>query len=414
MTKKLIGLIITAFLNASFFQEIIILPASDSDIYIYGTVYTEDNEEYTGQIRWGKEEAFWFDHFNSSKPKNDNLQYLSRSEERELNHRSEEVALKGLFGWTNFDSDHTHSFSCQFGNIKAIEIGRRDRVEVELKNGDTIKLEGGSNDIDTYIQVADPELGNIKLEWNRVERVEFKNSPQSFESYYGAPLYGTVLTESGVSFTGYVQWDHDERLAHDELNGENRDGDIDLEFGKIKKIVKSFRGSEITLHSGRTLELKGTNDVNDENRGIIVNIPGQGRVDIPWDEFEEVDFVEPKMGIINYDDFDGFEHINGSVITTNGKTYKGQIVYDLDETYQFEILNGELDDIEYFIPFQLVKSIEPSRRDRAIVQLKSGQNLKLEDSVDVSEDHDGVLVFADTNDDDPVYIKWEDIEIINL
>ncbi len=413
MTRKFIALLVTVIINTAFFEELDILPSSDSDIYIYGKVYTDDDQEYEGQIRWGKEEAFWFDHFNSSKPENENLDYLSKSEIRNLDDRYHEKSIKSLFNWdVSWGNDHTHSFSCEFGNIEAIDIGRKGRIELTLKNGNKLKLKGGSNDIGTDVQVTDSSIGHIKVDWDRIERVEFMNAPASFESYYGQPLYGTVEAESGETFTGYVQWDHDERLAQDELNGKNRDGEIDLEFGNIKNIERSVRGAIVTTLSGRSIKLRGTNDVNDSNRGIIVNIPGQGRVDIPWDEFEKVTFTEPKMGIINYDDYDAAKDITGSVKTEDGETINGKIIYDLDETYQFEILNGKKDDIEYFIPFQLIKSIDPSSRKRALITLKSGMTIKLEDSVDVNDDHDGLLVFD--NNDEPTYITWDEVDRITF
>ena len=413
MIQKLIALIITACLNVAFVNNIEILPSSNSDIYIYGKVYTDDDDVYEGQIRWGKEEAFWFDHFNSSKPENENLEFLSRKELRNLDGDHNYSEIKSLFNWeVSWGNDHTHSFSCEFGNIKALEIGRRGRLELELKNGEKLDLEGGSNDIGTYVQVTDPTLGHIKVDWDRIERVEFMQAPVGFESHYGAPLYGTVESESGEEFTGYVQWDHDERLAYDELNGKNRDGEIDLEFANIKSIERDIRSAIVTTQSGRSLKLRGTNDVNSENRGIIVNIPGQGRVDIPWDEFERVTFSTPKMGIVNYDDYDASLEIRGSVETEDGDKVDGRIIYDLDESYQFEILNGKKDGIEYFIPFQLIKSIQPSSRKRAVVTLKSGKELKLEDSVDVNEDHDGLLVFG--SDDEPRYIPWHDVASIRL
>ena len=41
---------------------------SQSDkAFIYGTVSTIDGEKYKGQIRWGDEETFWEDEFNSTK-----------------------------------------------------------------------------------------------------------------------------------------------------------------------------------------------------------------------------------------------------------------------------------------------------------------------------------------------------------
>ena len=404
---------ITACLNAAFVNNIEILPTSDRDIYIYGKVYTDDDEVYEGQIRWGKEEAFWFDHFNSSKPENENLEYLSRKEIKSLDEDHYRSDIKSLFGWeVNWGNDHTHSFSCEFGNIKSLEIGRRGRIELELKNGEKLELEGGSNDIGTYVQVSDQSIGHIKVDWDRIERVEFMQAPIGYDSYYGAPLYGTVEVESGEQFTGYVQWDHDERLANDELNGKNRDGEIDLEFGNIKSIARDSRSSIVTTNSGRSLNLRGTNDVNNENRGVIVNIPGQGRVDIPWDEFEIVTFSTPKMGIINYDDYDASIEISGTVETEEGDKVDGRIVYDLDEAYQFEILNGKKDGIEYHIPFQLIKSIHPASRKKTVVKLKSGKEIKLEDSVDVNEDHDGLLVFG--SDDEPKYIPWHEVESISF
>ena len=412
MTQKLLVIVIAAFFNATYLETIDFFSAEDKDIYIYGKVTTDDGEVYTGQIRWGKEEAFWFDFFNSSKPKNENLDYLSKSELKELRKRKYNTSWgKNLFDWGDNWNGNTHQFACQFGNIKSIEMGRGQKITVTFKDNSTIKLKGGSNDIDTYIQVTDKEVGHVKLEWDRIEQVDFMKATGGFESYYGLPLYGTVTSETGETFTGYVQWDHDERMAHDELNGKMKDGDVDLEFGNISKIKKQGRGSLVTLSSGRTLELRGTNDVNKENRGIIVNIPGQGRVDIPWNEFEEVSFTTPKGGVVDYDNFDGYKEISGTIRLENGQSHSGRLVFDLDEDRQLEILNGSYDDIEYFIPFSIIKSIKPSGRNRSNVSLVSGQTLELEDSVDVSDDNDGLLVFKDGSDD-PEYILWEDIEEI--
>ena len=79
MKNKLLIIILYAFLNALLLNSYTSLMANGS-MYIYGTVVTIDDEEYTGQIRWGKEEAFWFDMFNSSKRKNENLKLLSNDD----------------------------------------------------------------------------------------------------------------------------------------------------------------------------------------------------------------------------------------------------------------------------------------------------------------------------------------------
>ena len=415
MLRKLLIVLFTAFLNAAYINYIEEIPSGESGLYIYGKIYTDNDGVYTGQIRWGDEESFWFDHFNSSKPENEYIDYLSKSERRALSDDGDNV-LSGFIrigrnnSWSN---SHTHQFACQFGHIKAIEIGRGDNVELELKDGTKIDLEGGSNDIETDVQINDVEIGHITIDWDDIERVEFMSAPASLNSYFGSPLYGTAELESGEQFTGFIQWDHDERLANDILNGETEDGDMEIKFGNIGKIEKARRGSDVTTKSGRTMHLRGTNDVNDDNRGIIVNIPGSGRIDIPWDEFESVTFTEFSSIDISYDDFKGHDGISGTVITEGGDKHTGKIVYDLDETYLFEILNGEHDDIEYSIPFQSIQTIKPISRKRTEVTLHDGTTVKLENSVDVSDDNDGILIF-EGNNDDPVYVPWEDVSEIKI
>ncbi|MEL6390896.1 MAG: hypothetical protein AAFQ02_12125, partial [Bacteroidota bacterium] len=211
MKRKLILIAITAFVNAAFISRIDTIASPESTILLYGTVYTEDDQVYTGQMRWGKEEAFWFDFFNSQKPENEFLDYLSRDEINQLEqqHSDNNFLSLGRNRWRwNYDSDHTHQFSCQFGDIKSMTLGRGSRVKLELKTGEVIKLKGGSNDIKTDVQIIDEEMGHLKLNWDRITKVEFSQAPNDLTSYYGAPLYGTVTTEGDETFTGFVQWDH--------------------------------------------------------------------------------------------------------------------------------------------------------------------------------------------------------------
>ena len=81
-------------------------------------------------------------------------------------------------------------------------------------------------------------------------------------------------------------------------------------------------------------------------------------------------------------------------------------------TFSYEILNGKLDDMEFNIPFNLIKSIQPKGRHSSIIELKNGEKLRLEESKDVSNSNDGVLVFMGRKDSE--YIEWEDIEEIRI
>ena len=415
MLRKILLIAITALINTLYINYFDTTFGS-SEIYIYGTVTTEDNNEYTGQLRWGKEEIFWFDMFNSSKPENENLDYLSKDEIASLDknhkwHRGNiDIPFVKKWNWNN--NDHSHAFAMRFGDISKIEVRRGERVVVHLKSGEKIKLKGGANDIGTEIQVNDKEVGNIKLDWDRVTEIKFASSPGDTENQFGVPLYGTVTTRD-ASFTGFVQWDHDERMSKDELNGEYEDGEVDIAFGSITSIERISRGSEVNLASGRTFKLYGTNDVNSDNRGIIVNIENLGRLDIPWDEFEKVVFTEaPNSNHLSYDSFTkGRDQIRGSVISSKA-TYNGRIAYDLDEGYLCEMLNGRLDDIEYSIPFEYIQAIEPKDEDGSEITLRSGKKIYLEDVVDVSSENDGVIIFKEGNGEQ--YVQWDDITSINL
>ncbi len=392
-----------------------LIAQSASEGWLYGKVTTWGGDIYEGQLRWGKEEAFWTDMFNASKIENENLEYLDRDTKRAL------VESRGWGHgnkWGNWISknislsnyDFTHQFSCQFGEIKQIKKSSRSKVQVTMRDNRQMRLEGsGYNDIGTKIRVYDPEIGKLELNWSDIETIDFLATPKNWESKIGSPLFGEVESWTG-KYEGYIIWDKDERVTSDKLDGETRDADMSIEFGNIVSIEERGNGSEVTLKSGRSYRMDDSNDVDDGNRGIVVVMPGKGRVVIAWDDFEKVTFKDvPSIDMKTYNSFTKPEKIHGTVTTQNGKTYTGRIVYDLDEEFSYEILNGAIKDTEFEIPFRLVKSIEPRQSDESVVTLKSGEKYELEDSQDVNERNTGILVFENENDG-PVYIYWEDVE----
>lgn len=380
--------------------------------FIYGKLTTIDGETYTGQIRWGKEEAYWGDIFNGTKEENENYRYLSREERNDLrDDRRSNNRWSGInISWSN-DYEVTHVFQARFGDLSKIEIRRRSEVELTLRNGEQFYIKDGSNDIGTDVTIMDDEMGKMKFRWSRIEMVEFMDTPKSLSSTLGEPLYGTVKYYGG-EITGVIQWDHDERLSTDKLDGDTRDGDMSIEFGKLRSIERDRSGSNVVTKSGRELYLRGSNDVNSENRGIIVNTDF-GRVDIPWREFKQVTFADsPGSALKSYKAFSNVKKLSGTVTTTDGKTLSGDIVYDLDEEYNFEMLQGKDDDVEYIIPMENIKTIVPKNYDNSQITLKDGTELILGETRDVNEDNDGVLVF--TGSGDPTYVKWEDIKEITF
>lgn len=388
------------------------ISAQTDQVFIYGKIHTVDGDTYQGAIRWGKEEIYWSDMFNSSKTRNPYLRYLSREDSEKLDQHNDN-SISTIFGDIELNgtwsSSHEHTFACNFGDIKTLYVKNGDRVEVILKNGEEIDLEGGSNDIGANIVILDEDMGKIVLRWSRIDKIEFMKTPRELHARFGEPLYGTVITDHGA-FTGLIQWDHDERISTDKLDGDHKDGEISIAFGKIKSIESAGRGSEIVLKSGKEIYLTGSNDVNYDNRGIIVNIPKVGRVDIKWDDFRKVTFDDlPEKLIENYESFAIAKEIKGTIVLRNGDRISGRLAYDLDETFDIEMLNGNDNDIQYSIPFRNIKRIAPRNFEYSNIELKNGLKILLGEEQDVSDKNDGILVFGSG---EPKYFSWKEIEEI--
>ena len=421
---KLIHLF-TLFIAFLIANSISLTAQNSSEAWLYGQVTTWDGDTYEGQLRWGKEEAFWTDMFNASKTENENLTYLDNDIKNRIaesrNNRNGWSTGRSWGGWGSRNVNHNnghnfiHQFSVQFGDIQQIKRKNSSKVYVKMRDGETIKLNGTNyNDVGSKIRVYDPEIGKIELDWSDVEIVDFKPTPKGFKSTIGEPLYGKVKSWTG-DYEGYIIWDKDERVGSDKLDGETRDADMSIEFANIVSIKQRGNSSEVTLKSGRTYRMGDSNDVDNGNRGVIVVMPGKGRVVIDWDDFDEVVFTDkPTVELKSYNSFVKPERIYGTVTTEDGKTYTGKIVYDLDETYSYEILDGQIKDTEFEIPFRAIKSIQPRGGDESLVTLKSGEKYELDDAQDVNEKNTGILVFDKAEENDPIYIFWEDVKLVEL
>lgn len=390
--------------------------------FIYGKVYMHDDRVYEGPIRWGKEEVYWVDIFNAGKEKNPNLKYLSSNQRDDLEKRRHDGDYwngsfwAGLFGSWSYDEDYefTHQFACQFGELKSLEPDGRKYVNIVLQNGNKITLKGeGYNDVGLDIRIMDAEMGSVEVEWSRIEKIEFMKTPKRIENKFGNPLYGTVEAY-GKKFVGYVQWDHDERLSTDKLDGDADDGELSIEFGKIKSIERRGGRCNVVLKSGRELRMGGSNDVGSGNRGVIIMNKDFVAIDVPWEEFSKVTFEDaPGNALTTYDDFANQKMLNGSVTLQNGKTLSGKVVFDLDEEFDFELLQGKNNDLEYITTFRKIKRLESTSSSRCSVELRSGEKIMLDDAQDVNERNQGVLVFASANSA-PEYIRWEDVKSIDF
>jgi len=383
----------------------------DARGFLYGTVETDSGNRYTGLLRWGREEAFWDDHFNATKPDEPATGRLPEG----YHPSSRKVEVFGLEVSGPWDRAWaTRQFVARFGDIAEIEPGRGDRAEVRMKSGTVYRLDGGSNDMGATIHVVDASLGQVDVEWRRIRSIRFAPAPGGLRPAEQR-LHAKVRTSVG-DFEGYLQWDKEEALTGDKLDGETDDGKVSIEMGKIRAISRRGRRAvTLELVDGRRLEVSGSNDVDSSNRGICVEDARFGRVEIPWDVFERAELsVAPDSGR-GYEEYPPGRPLSARVTARDGRTASGRIAFDLDETESWELLDGAQDDVAYAIPFDRIATISPLGRQRSEVVLASGVKLRLEGPTDVSEDNAGIAFLGPERPEGaPAYLPWDEVAKIEI
>ncbi|GAB4322331.1 MAG: hypothetical protein Kow0074_13790 [Candidatus Zixiibacteriota bacterium] len=381
--------------------------------FIFGTVYTEWGDEYTGRIRWDKNEGFWDDIIDATK-------YNDERFETDRRRSRGGIEIFGLhIRGNNINWDWNSSSQLRFGHIVEIEPRSRGRATVRLKSGERIRFEDSGSDLGSGIRgievFVDGE-GSINLEWSDIDRVEFYPEPDDYTPPRGRMerLYGHIVTQEGAEFTGFIMWDADEIYTSDILDGDQRGRDREIRFDAIQSIERnSSRSCNVVLKSGREMRLSGSNDVDSGNRGIYVLVPGLGQIKVEWDEFDKLTFMTPPAHIQpKYDDFDGGRRLRGTVTDDRGDRYTGEITWDNDERYTWEFINGEQDYVEYDIELQEIASIERRSSRSALIVLRNGTRLELRGSNDVDDDNKGI--FIETDDGQLVELEWDDFDRVDF
>lgn len=380
---------------------------------LYGRVVTDDGTVRLGYLRFGgNEEALWSNYFNGSKKENPWAGFVP-DVQRPTDRRAFELFGFELAG-RDVPRDLSRPFMARFGDIARIEARGRDLTLI-LKSGTIVELDRfGADDFADGLTLWDGDGNAVALgEWG-VRTIEFLPAP-SAEGPGPAPLHGAVRTSQGT-FTGLIQWDREETLSSDDLLG--------LPFGEIESIERTSAGSRVTLRGGETMELSGDRKVDEGNRGLFVDDSRFGRVLVSWTAFERVDFSTASEGAPGYESFVPGAPLRGAITTRAGGTFVGRLVFDLDESETTETLDAPWGGVDYTVPFAMVASIErveggdstgtePSPAAGAIVELTSGERLRLEPAGDVGPSNAGLLVFAD-GEGEPEYVPWTDVARIDF
>ena len=224
---------------------------------LYGTLSTRGGNEFSGWITWDRDEIFGPDELNGV--------------------------------------DGRRSRFITFDNIAVIERVSSSRALATTVDGRQVEM-SGNNDVNSEnrgIFISDPGLGRVEVKWGEFRSVRFHEPPSmSYDEFDGGRrLTGTVFAEDGNSFTGAIRWDNDEQWTWEVLNGDSQNLVFHMEFGLISSIERaSYTSARVTLLDGRQFVLRGSNDVNDRNKGIFIRVDDGETVMLDWDEFERVEF----------------------------------------------------------------------------------------------------------------------------
>jgi hypothetical protein len=368
---------------------------------LYGRVITDEGLVIEGFIRWDRNEASWTDYLDGHKQIP--LEFIREAEALDPDFAAEQRSARSIiaFGtritWDEDDeSDPFTSVSgIRFGHVASlITIDNRTAV-LELKGGGRVELKSSSTDIGNRmrgVEVDVPGSELVRVRWVRLERIDFMAVPDGVRPEKGDRLFGTVTTWGDLELTGHVSWDLDEILSTDILDGREGREDHEIPFADIESIDwESSRSALVTLRTGDQLELRGTNDVNRDNRGIEVSDVGFGRAIVPWEDFKSVRFHEPEAEP-DWPVMGAATPLRGTVYARDGRTIEGEIRWDNDEDRRWETLDGWSGDTDFDIEFGAIASITKLDEDRVSVTLFDGRTLELEGADDVDRDNRGVFV----------------------
>jgi hypothetical protein len=236
-------------------------------------------------------------------------------------------------------------------------------------------------------------------------------------------LHGTVRTTSGETFSGFVQWERLFATGADELVGQRSapaasargaGGEARFRFDSLAAVSRvGSDGVRATFLDGREEVIEQKYFEGPGHRGTYVDDPRYGRVLVPWQVLDRLDFTPATSGP-GYDAFPPGGRIAGTLTTRGGKRLSGLLVYDLDESETTDTFDAPANGVDYTIPFGMIRSIDvPAGMTTVHLVLSNGEELDLERQGDAGDGNAGALVFVD-GQEKPAYVPWQEIERIEF
>ncbi len=380
---------------------------------MYAEVALKDRSSVTGLIRWSGGQMLWSDILLVSKTEQYALKYLNQSQ---INALSDDSGLDWAFInlWKEKLPQRQNELLCRFGDIGSIHVTGPEQAQIYFKNGAKLRVATDQHEnrhLGKDITVFDG--GKRKIGWNQISRINFRSAPENFQPFQGRLLYGTVSTKNG-DFSGFIQWDKIKFFSTQKLEGKlNSESTTDNEyrFDLIQNIEKRDKGAMVKFKDDKKIFLKNNRDVNASNRGIVVMHPEWGRVIIGWEAFKSVEFTEVPNDL-GYSSYPPAKRIYATVKRSDGKVFKGNCTFDLDEEWNNELLEGSVNNIHYQIPFKFIRSISVLNEQQSQVVLRNNRTLALANHNDVTSKNWGVIIWLGNSKHQ--YVPWDKIADISF
>ncbi|MEE9442944.1 MAG: hypothetical protein V3V99_09785 [candidate division Zixibacteria bacterium] len=261
-------------------------------------------------------------------------------------------------------------------------------------------------------------------------------------------IYGKIYTDIGDVLEGPIRWDINESSWDDMIDGNKerekkksdrkrrkkyRDrrsssriklfgltiGDNDIfytssrqaaiPFGFIKKLTPiSNNGAELLLQNGEEVTIEGSStDLGTGIREIVIETSDEGMLELDW---YDIDYIEFMDGGDVESDFG--EKIYGTVSTDRVGEFTGWIVWDVDESFTKDIIDGRDRRRKRKIKFEQITSIEKISSQASEITTKEGKTMRLDDSNDVDSGNRGIAI-ADKNLG-RVNVEWDEFERLDI
>ncbi len=411
--KKITQSILSTVLTFSAFA----ITAANPEPTIYGTVTHSNGESVTGSIRWGDQETFLSDIFNGEKLNTVGIEHLSEDEKETLVDQQPgpkaqigglEITFKSFFG----KEIKMPFFNVRFGAIKTIDI-KNNIFTITLHDGSTFQSNDEHNDTSDEIYVLSTDGKTSEFDIEDLSSIVFSAAPVDAKTF-GDGIYGVVSSELGT-FKGRIMWDHDERTLDEELDGNDASQEYEIKFAQIKSIEKvdSGKAAKVQLKDGNTLTLTGTNDVNNGNRGVWLDHPELGRIDIDWKKFNKLDIKAVDVAWMNFNDYvNQAKQIGGTVTLNDDKQIKADaLTFDLNQQSLAELLYVDVNGSNRQIPLQLIKKITKKDSHSVVLLLRDQSQLIANGNRSITQDNNGLLL---TTAGQHKWYKWQNIKSIEF